>query len=224
MGIFDALKGRKGPNLSVSSVNIKWKGRMHTRDGFQITENPFTVEIPFQNVDGGTLFQFKSQAPEPLNVSKIEIAQPFVLESVSPGLPFQIKSGEKQVFSIKVRAPDYSYSGPLSITFTTQDQQLVHVEINKVVLHTPDKTVEIEKSAVMFNIPKGQIFKNDVQMYKAFSFGAQIKEARMSDPFKLVSSDPKMPFTVNVENSYIVSFYIQAPDSDYAGSLDVFLK
>jgi hypothetical protein len=46
----------------------------------------------------------------------------------------------------------------------------------------------------------------------------------VNGPFTLVSSEPKVPFRIDNPNSYIVDFYIQAPETGYAGALEINLS
>ena len=97
-------------------------------------------------------------------------------------------------------------------------------QINKVIVNTGMKSVEIENSGVILQMPKGGIFKNAIQMYKAMSYGERVDKVNIQKPFELVSCDPKLPFTINEPSSYLVTFYIKAPDVDYAGPMEIKLE
>ena len=120
-----------------------------------------------------------------------------------------------------LNAPPHNYSGPLTVSFESASEEVIHIEIARTVLNYKGKKTEIESSARMLNLQKNGIMVEKVQMMKAVAFGDTIGSAEAGFPFKLVSTDPKLPVKMDAPNGYIMSFYIQAPDHSYSGDLEI---
>jgi hypothetical protein len=228
-GVIDRFrKGGAQPRVTITSINMRWRGTTHSREGMVLKSRSFSISIPFQNKtsDAALRFdalkeRFKSQEEPPVKIRSIEVSDPFKLLSVEPAPPAEIKSGQKVDFVINVEAPDYGYSGPMTVSFDADDSGFVKVQVNKVILSSKGKRVEIENSGVILNMPRGGVFKNSVQMYKALSYGDEVSRVTVSKPFEFVSSDPKLPFRIDDKGSYIATFYIKCPDVDYAGPMEI---
>ncbi len=226
---WNLFKKKSGTNVVVTSVNLKWKGQMHAMDGFQVSEKRFTITIPFQNKTQQDALQqyaalkekFKAQEVPPITISSIQLSDPFKFVSVEPTTPITVKSGEKVEMKVTGEAPAYGYSGPITVTLNSSEARMVKIQINKVILTTEHKSVEIENSGVILNMPPNGIFKNSIQMYKALSYGDAVANVTASPPFELEGSEPKLPFTISEPSSYIVTFFIKAPDVDYAGPMEI---
>lgn len=231
---FDVRKlfKRKGDKkVTITSVNIRWMGQMHAMEGFEVETNPFTITIPFQNKTQQDALPFealkeklKAQEKAPIRITGIESSTPFKLISVYPKLPVDVPSSVRVEFKITLQAPDYTYTGPVTISLGSEEAGMIKVQINKVIVTTPMKSVEIENSGVILNMPKGGIFKNSIQMYKAMSYGERVDKVTLEKPFEFVSCDHQIPFTINEPSSYLVTFYIKAPDVDYAGPMEIKLE
>ncbi|HUC38909.1 MAG TPA: hypothetical protein VL944_02145 [Candidatus Acidoferrum sp.] len=224
-------KGSGKPKISITAVNIKWRGAMHGMEGFEVKEKQFTVTIPFQNKTQKDALpfeaikeRFRSQEKAPILLTKIEVSDPFKLVSTDPKLPYSVASSEKVELKVTADAPDYTYTGPMSITLTSEEGSMIKVQINKVIVHTQMRSVEIENSGIIINIPKGAIFKNSIQMYKAMSYGERVDKVTLQKPFEFVNTEPALPFTINQPSSYLVTFYIKAPELDYAGPMEIYLE
>lgn len=222
-------KGNK--KVTVTSINIRWRGSMHALGGFEVGDNPFTITIPFQNKTQQDALPFealkeklKAQEKAPIRISGIDISTPFKLISVEPKPPVDVPSSVRVEFKMTVQAPDYTYSGPIAIALSSEEADMIKVQINKVVVTTPMKSVEIENSGIILNMPKGGIFKNSIQLYKAMSYGERVDKVTLEKPFEFVSCDHQIPFTINEPSSYLVTFYIKAPDVDYAGPMEIKLE
>jgi hypothetical protein len=222
---------KKERKVTISAVNIRWRGSMHAIEGFEVKENPFVITIPFQNKTSQDAIQFealrqkfKAQEQPPVVITGIQVSDPFKLLSIEPQLPLSIGSGQRITFNITAQAPDYTYTGPITVTLTSEEGGFIKVQINKVIVNTPMKSVEIDNSGVILNMPKGGIFKNAIQMYKAMSYGERVDKATIQKPFEFVSCDPKLPFTINEPSSYLVTFYVKAPDVDYAGPMEIMVE
>ena len=222
-------KGEK--KVTVTSVNIRWRGQMHAMGGFEVETNPFTITIPFQNKTQQDALPFealkeklKAQEKAPIRITGIEASTPFKLISVYPKLPVDVPSSMRVEFKIMLQAPGYTYTGPVTISLGAEETGMIKVQINKVIVTTPMKSVEIENSGVILNMPKGGIFKNSIQMYKAMSYGERVDKVTLEKPFEFVSCDHQIPFTINEPSSYLVTFYIKAPDVDYAGPMEIKLE
>ena len=96
---------------------------------------------------------------------------------------------------------------------------MVHIEIARTILDYKGKKTEIESSARMLNVQKNGILVENVQLYKAMSYGDTVKSVEVGFPFKLASTDPKLPVKLDTPNGYIMGFFIQAPDHSYSGDL-----
>lgn len=229
--IRNPFKKKEERKVTISAVNIKWRGSMHAMGGFEVKENPFVITIPFQNKSQQDALpfealkeKFKAQEKAPIRISGVEVSTPFTFVSVEPKPPVDVMSSQKIELKVTVQAPDYTYTGPVSITLSAEEASMIKVQINKVVVTTPMKSVEIENSGIILNMPKGGIFKNSIQLYKAMSYGERVDKVTLDKPFEYVSCDHKLPFTINEPSSYLVTFYIKAPDVDYAGPMEIKLE
>lgn len=211
--------------VTITGINIKLHGYMHSISGMTVKERTFPLEIPFKNkVHRDMLTEaalFKAQKAEPLRIKGIEIAEPFTLVSIEPKLPIEIKSDESVTFKMVIGAPEHNYSGPMNISFASDSAEVVHIEITKTVLEAKGRRTEIETSSRILNLPKGQIFNEKIQLYKAFSYGDSVSRVEIASPFAFVSSEPKLPLKIDDTNTYILNLYIQAPPASYAGILEI---
>lgn len=228
---FNIFKEKGKGQLSITSLNLRWHGQMHAMEGLVPKERRFTVTIPFQNKTAQDKLpfealkqRFKAEEQPPIVISGIQLSDPFKLVSVEPKLPRSVASGERVEFVVTVDGPDYGYNGPLTVMLNSEEASMIKVQINKVMLRTASKSVEIENSGVILNMPKGGIFKNSVQLYKALSYGDVVTRVTIGKPFDFVESEPHLPFTVNDPSSYLVTFYVRAPDLDYAGPMEIKLE
>ncbi len=211
--------------MTITTINIKLHGYMHNINGMEVKEKTFMLEIPFKNKTHTDMLteatSFKAEKAEPMKVKGLEIAEPFKLISVEPSLPLEIKADEKVVFKITIRPPDHNYTGPMGINFLSDSKEMVHIELTKTILNVNGKKIEIETSSRILNLPKGQIFNEKIQLYKAFSYGDTVSQIEIETPFTFVSSLPKLPLKIDDTNSYILDLYIQGPQQSYAGSLNI---
>ena len=139
-------------------------------------------------------------------------------------MPLEVKADEKVVFKLLIAVPEHNYTGPMNIVFNSDTKEMVHIEITKSILEAKGQKITIETSSRILNLPKGQIFTEKIQLYKAFSFGETVKNIEIETPFKFVSSEPKLPVTIDDTNTYILNLYIQAPSTSYAGTLQIKMK
>ncbi len=218
------LLGKKKTQTKITGVNISWRGGFHRIDGFMPKGNPFEFKLPFTNASEVPKIMertLKSDAGVPIVIKGISIDPPFQLIKSSPELPLEVKAQEHVDIMLSIHAPKQSYSGPMIVRMSSQEEDRVRVELSGVTLQYKNKKVKVENSQKFMELKKGQIFRHPVQMYKILSLGNTIKRVTTSKPFEFVSSDPKLPFRVDNKNSYIVSFYIRAPDANYAGPLEL---
>jgi hypothetical protein len=229
LNISNLFSRKKSGKVLISAINMRWKGQMHSMDGIVPEKTRFTISIPFQNKTQDSALErfaalkekFKAQEVPPVIISSIKLSDPFKLVSVEPKLPITVRSGERIEISITIDAPDYAYSGPLTVTIDSPEASMIKVQLNKVILSTKLKKAEIENSGVILNIPPNGVFKNSVQVYKAMSYGDSASKVTISEPFEFIESDPKLPFKIDNPNSYIVTFFIKAPETDYAGPMEI---
>jgi hypothetical protein len=214
----------KKKEVRITTINIKWHGKIHTLEGSKTAAEFLDIDIPFTNKPNENILMFQAQKKKPELILSVEVASPFKLASISPNVPVEVKQDERVVFKLKIGMPDYSYSGPLNIEMKTEDPEMVHIELTKTILKRGDRSVEVENSSSIMAVQKNGIFQQNIQLYKILTYKNEVKNVSVSEPFKLVSTDPKLPFTVSDENSYIVAFYIQANDRSYAGPLTIDLE
>lgn len=222
VSILGRLFGKKksGTNITVTSINLRFMGNSHAIDGMHVTEAEFDVNIPFQNKMGSGLLPDNMKGPK-MVVSAITVADPFKLVHISPELPVEVEFMSKAMFRIRIRAPNITYEGPLSINFSNEASNSVTISLKKVTLHYKDRDVELEDSAVTSTMQKSQLFMEKIQLYKIISLGDVVNSVEVSRPFEIVSTDPKLPIKADRKDSYIVSLYMKCPDFGYAGDLDI---
>jgi len=218
------FKGSRSGTL-ITGINVKLHGFMHSLNGMEVKEKTFTFELPFKNKTHEDMLteatEFKAQKAEPISIKSVQVADPFKLISVDPKPPITIDSDQSIRFKFTIEAPEHGYTGPMNITLGSDSAELVHIEISKTVIEAKGRKIPIETSSRIINIPKGQIFTEKLQLYKGFSYGDTISSMEIYAPFKFVGSDPKLPIKIDDPNSYIVNIYIQAPDSPYAGIMEI---
>lgn len=221
---FGFLKGNKS-TVTITTINIKLHGFMHSINGIVVKEKTFPLEIPFRNKTHTDMLteatSFKAEKAEPIKVKGLDVADPFKLVSIEPALPLDIKADEKVVFKLVIAAPEHNYTGPMNIVFNSDTKEMVHIEITKSILEAKGQKIPIDTSSRILNLPKGQIFTEKIQLYKGFSYGDTVSRIEIETPFTFVSSDPKLPLKIDDTNTYILNLYIQAPATSYAGALQI---
>jgi hypothetical protein len=208
---------------TITGINIRLQGAVHQLKGLESGDEVIELTIPFKNkvhsdmlTDAGV---FKAQEGKPISIREVKVSDPFGLIEVEPKAPIEVKSGQSVEFKIKLTAPKHNYTGPLTISFEAVSEEVVHIEIARTILEWKGKRTEIESSARMLNVQKNGIIVENVQLYKAMSSGDTVTSAEAEFPFKLASTEPKMPVKLDATNGYIMGFYIQAPDHSYSGDL-----
>ena len=218
------LKGNKS-TVTITTINIKLHGFMHSINGMTVKEKTFPLEIPFRNKTHTDMLteatSFKAEKAEPIKIKGLDIADPFKLVSIEPQLPIEVKADEKVVFKLVIAVPEHNYTGPMNIVFNSDSKEMVHIEITKSILEAKGQKIPIETSSRILNLPKGQIFTEKIQLYKGFSFGDTVSKIEIETPFTFVSSEPKLPLKIDDTNTYILNLYIQAPQTSYAGALQI---
>ncbi len=221
--ITNIFKKNKGGS-KITAVNLYWKGSFHSLEGFEIDGETFNVTIPFTNHTGSEL-SFLKESKNQETVSDIKTADPFEIESIEPALPKSLAPNEHVDFKITLKAPNYSYSGPLTLRFfALANPDLVNIGIPKIVLIKGDKKVEMEDDRHLANFVKNQIFEIPIQMYKILTYNEEVKEVIVREPFKFVKCDKKIPFKIDDPDSYVVSYSIQVPEYSYSGPLEIEFK
>ncbi len=229
MGLF-GIFGRKKSGTHVTRTIIRWRGKMHALDekGFDVEGSTFMEEIPFSNRSNSNMLTesnignapiLKAQKPNPIKITGVEVAAPFKLAGAEPAMPVVIQADQSVVLKLSISPPEHAYNGALSITLNSEVPESTHVELSKFTLKNKRRSVDIENSARIMSIEKGQMFSQAVQLYKIVGYRTKVKSLSVEPPFKLVSTDPKPPFEIDNPNSYIVTFYIQPPEVSYAGTL-----
>ncbi len=209
--------------VTITSINLKFMGETHSLTGREVRDKVFELSLPFQNKIGSDLLPDMLKGPK-LTLNRIDVLPPFQLLEVSPKPPIDIEYMAKTFFRLKIRAPEVTYEGPLAISFGNEPKETVNINISKMTLANGANKVDLEDSAMVVNMQKGQIFKRSVQLYKILSYNDSVSGISLNAPFELVSTDPKMPFRLDRKDSYIMDLYIKAPDFSYAGTLDLVFK
>lgn len=218
------FKGSKS-SLTITGINLKLQGQMHSLKGMVVNGNTFDVDIPFHNKSHTDMLtgaaSFKTEKAKPFGIKGIEVADPFKLVTVTPKPPLEVLGDQKVDFKLTIEGPAHNYTGPLTINFVSDVIETIHVEITKTILSVNGKKTTIETSSRILNLQKGHIFSEKVQLYKALSYGNTVSKIEIEKPFTFVSSDPKLPIQLDNTNGYILNLYIQAPESPYAGVLEI---
>ncbi len=219
MSIFSGLFNKS--KVVVSSINVKWRGNTHSLGRMPVNGKTFEISIPFQNKPQDDYSFLKAQAKPPVTIKNIVVKEPFKLVSVTPTVPASINENEKTIFKVKLEAPQYNYEGPLDVELISEATDLVHVEISKIGLKTPDNSIEIKDKPKIMDVSRGQVFKQNLHLYGAVNIGTEIKKIEILPPFTFVSSDPKIPFKIDNKTGFLIDIYVQAPQSNYGGPLEI---
>ena len=217
----------KTSKVAVTAVNLKWKGSTHTLPGVKIKGATFDLTVPFQNKNEEKfefLKEYFKQTKPSAKIKSIKVSEPFSLVSSSPQTPIEVQDNQKVEFKLRVAAPEYAYEGPLNIELESETEEMVHVEITKIIIKAGDKKAELTDRPTIMNIAKGQIFKQNIHLFGMVGFGASVNKIEVVAPFALVASDPKPPFTIDNQTGYLVDLYIQAPRSNYGGPLEIIIS
>ncbi|MGC8538766.1 MAG: hypothetical protein ACP5MK_02775 [Candidatus Micrarchaeia archaeon] len=103
-GLFGFVRRNK-IKIDISSVNINYKGMIHTLNGIKANKE-FVYRMPFTNKEQGTI-----------RVLSIAVSEPFALVKLNFSLPKDIEPGQKVEFELRCRyEKDYSYEGPLKVS------------------------------------------------------------------------------------------------------------
>ncbi len=219
--MFGLFGGKR--KTTITGINIRLQGAVHQLKGLESAESIIEIKIPFKNkvhsdmlTDAGV---FKAQEGKPISIKEVKVSDPFSIVQVEPKAPIEIKSGQSVEFTIRLNAPKHNYTGPLTVSLEAATEEVVHIEIAKTILEWKGKRTEIESSARMLNVQKNGIIVENVQLYKAMSSGDTVTSVDVEFPFKIASTEPKLPVKLDAPNGYIMGFYIQAPDHSYSGDL-----
>jgi len=216
---------KRKAKTTITAINIRLQGHVHQIAGVSSSEKVVELRIPFRNkvhsdmlTEGGV---FKSVKGKPISITEVKVSDPFTIASIEPKAPLEIKSDEAVEFKIALNVPGHNYSGPLTVSFESASEEVIHIEIARTILNYRGKKTEIESSARMLNLQKNGILVEKVQMMKAVGFGDSVAKAEVGFPFKLVGTDPTLPVKIDTPNGYIMAFQIQAPDHSYSGDLEI---
>lgn len=223
MSFFSRLFNGKSVKVTLTAINLKFMGSVHSIDGMRIGKRDFEITIPFQNRVGSEMLPDSITGPK-MTINRIKVSEPFQLLSVSPQPPVEVGYQERKSFSMRIRAPDMNYEGPMTIDFGNEPKDNVTISVEKVVMAYKDRRTELEESATSMVLQKSQIFKREVQLYKVLSFNDTVNSIELNRPFELVSADPKLPIKADRKDSYIMDLYIKAPDTNYAGPLEIIMR
>ncbi len=193
---------------------------MHALSGRIVEGQEFYLEIPFKNRMGSGMLPSHLKGPS-ITIKEIRVDKPFGLVSSEPAAPLSVPYMGDMLFGIRVKAPGGNYTGPLTITFESEKSDDVNIDIEKITLTDGSRSVEVEDTSSNMILKKSQIIRRDMQAYKILSFGQQVAGISAAKPFEVVSTEPKVPFSVDRKDSYIIKIYIKCPDFNYSGPLEL---
>ncbi len=219
-GFLGLGKKRKGPETSITAINISYMGDRHSLDGMQASGDVFEIRIPFQNRTGSDMLADEVKRPD-LRIESASVSPPFELAGVSPGLPIAVKYMQSVSLVLKLRAPKVSYTGPIDIMLNDKAASTARLEISGMSAIRKGARTSLEELPSIANVQKGQVLRRDVQLYSFMKYGDVVKGISVNKPFEMSGSEPKAPFTVDKAGSFIVSVYILAPEYGYAGPLEL---
>lgn len=219
---------KKANRVVATKVNLKWKGSMHSIDGVPVRKGVLEITVPFQNRNEESFEflkeYFMSQKKPAAKIKGVTVSEPFKLISAEPSPPLEVQDGEKAEFRLKIAAPDYAYEGPLNIELVSDTEDIVHVEISRIVMTAGAKRVELKDRPQIMDMVKGQVFKQNVHLFGVVEFGGTVNKIEVAKPFALVATDPKVPFTIDNRTGYLIDMYIQAPQTGYGGPLEITIR
>ncbi len=215
------FKSKKNFSIDIRNINIYWKGAIHTLDGIKSNKKIFSIVIPFSNKTTNHLLFLKKQEGKPEIIKGIETTKPFKIINVDPKLPLSIPDGESEELNISVEGPDFNYSGVLALTFKSDLQPRVHIEIPDTYLIRGNKKIKVNANKELYNLMKNQVFEVSIQIYKLLTFEDTVEKVKINKPFKFEGCSPKLPFEIKDKSSYIVTFMIKAPEFNYSGPLEI---
>ena len=223
---------KKAPKITITTINLKYRGQIHQMEGVKSEESIFNVIIPFTNRPYSNYLtdylsaehMIKSSDFDPITMKSIEAVQPFKVISVEPALPRKIGPEERVEFKIKIQGPEVSYMGPMTLEFVEENREFVHLEITHTSINFRGKEVIVDDSLNIMNLPKNGIFGEGIQLLRALDYGTKIEAIDVAEPFKFEGAFPKPPFVINDRGSFILTIYIKAPPYNYSGPLIVKLS
>ncbi len=213
--------GKKGSGIELSGINIYWQGGMHSLKGISSKSNEFEISIPFKNKKEETLSFLKRKKKDAERIERIEAGPPFKIVSIDPQLPVQISEGESTEIRVRLRGPDFGYSGPLTVKMYSPAEQRIHIEIPDVFLKRGQRRVKVNEHGEVYNLVKNQVFEVSAQMYRLLTVNDKVERVGVNKPFEFEGTEPKLPFTLTEVSSFVVTFMIKAPDFDYSGPLEI---
>ncbi len=211
-------KGNKH-TLRITNLNIKMGGETHGIKGSEFDTSTFKLSVPFQNKVGSGLLPDGVRGQD-IRITSIVAEQPFQVIDVKPKLPVSVAYLSKMVFDITAKGPEGNYEGPMYLKFDTDEEGVV-VNVEKITLKNGSKSYELENSTESMKVRKGQILRRDLQAYKILSYGSEVKSVEISTPFSIYEVQPKLPFRVDVKDSYMIRLYIKAPEFSYSGPIEI---
>ncbi len=216
----------KKSRVNVTSINLKWKGSVHQLGSIKIKGRTFEVRIPFQNKpqDDFNMDFLKTQKKPPIPIKKMDVKEPFKLVEITPRLPIEVNEGQRVEFKAKIEAPDYNYEGPLNIDMLSDSSDLAHIEITKIMISFNGKTTDVTKNPMISDLQKGQIFRQNIHLLGVVDFETTINKIEIAAPFSFVSSNPKLPFKVDRKTGFLIDLFVQGPQQNYGGPLEIRLN
>ncbi|MEM3227787.1 MAG: hypothetical protein QXR58_01955 [Candidatus Micrarchaeaceae archaeon] len=219
---------KKEKTNRITAINLKFNGEIHSVEGMEAKGRIFTVTIPFTNRPYSNYLTeaevVRASDFDPISLKSITAVEPFRVLAVEPALPRKVGPEERVEFKISVEAPDYAYSGPLTLEFVEENKEIIHIELSKVVVNAFGKSIEADSEINMMNLPKNHIFQQNLQLLKILDYGTKVESIAVDKPFEFEGSLPKLPFIVNDASSFVAAIYIKAPDTNYAGPLVLNIK
>ncbi|MDE1874259.1 MAG: hypothetical protein KGI04_04045 [Candidatus Micrarchaeota archaeon] len=220
--LFGRFSRRTEPAAStvITSISIDYLGDKHGLDGMKVSGDTFELSIPFRNKTGSDLLDESLKRPD-LRIDSISVSRPFELVEVKPGLPIVVRYQDGVDLTLKLRAPSIPYTGPLSVSLGEKTSGMVRVQIERMTAVYRGRKLVLEDAPSVLSVQKGQVLKRDVQLYKAMKYGDAVNAIGVSAPFVFSGSEPKAPFRIDKQDSFIISVFVLAPQESYAGPLEI---
>jgi hypothetical protein len=209
-----------GFTIRLSSIDIKFMGSVHAMPGITSTKNVFDINIPFKNKMGSGMLPENIKGPD-VTLKGIKVSSPFKVIRIEPSLPIKVGYMSREEIRLTIEGPRMNYDGPIAIDFGNDTSEEVTLNISRYTLEFPGRKSDLENTATVMKIQKGQVFRKDVQFYKVGSYMSKVNSITINEPFELVSTQPKAPFVASAKDSFIVSVFIKAPEFNYSGDVRI---
>ena len=118
--LFAFLSGCTSVNVTGINLNVVYAG---ISSGYLGTTSQSFSNEQF-NIRGGDEFSYTLNLQSNAlllthSINGISANDGFIVESVTPSLPYSFSPGSSMIFKLKIKAPDQNFDGPMTIVITT---------------------------------------------------------------------------------------------------------